>query len=283
MHIPPLSQLPGRIRYWMTPLLEHVPDGCYPDRERKVQVYVVGMPRSGTVSLYDVFKTHFRSDHEPESRFLTRKVVDYRLGRMSEAEMRAYLRRRDRRLGLELDTSYLNAEVVELLVDEFPESRFILTIRDCLSWTDSMMNFLLNKPEFMTSRKPHIREHMEVQFGAPPYVYAPEEAAIKAKGLHPLSSYLGYWSYHNQKVIDAVPADRLLVMQTTAIGKSTERIEDFLKLSRGSLVPAVHSNAAPKRHSLLDTLPREFVRQQVETHCGPLMREFYPEIVEQLA
>lgn len=283
MQIPPLSQLPGRVRYWLTPVLEHVPDAMYPQRKRAVQVYVVGMPRSGTVSLYDVFKKHYRADHEPESRFLTRKIVAYRLGRMDEAAMRRYLRSRDRRLGLELDTSYLNAEVVDLLVDEYPESKYILTIRDCLSWTDSMMNFLLNKPEFMTSRKPHIREHMEVQFGAPPYQYAPEEAALKEKGLHPLSRYLDYWTYHNQKVIDAVPPDRLLVMQTTAIGRSGDAIEAFLGLPPHSLDKAVHSNSTPTRHSLLDTLPREFVYAKVEQHCGKLMREFYPEVMEKLA
>lgn len=282
MKLPPLSQLPGRVRYWMTPVLEHVPDAFFPQRPRKVQVYVVGMPRSGTVSLYDVFKKHYRADHEPESRFLTHKIVNWRLGRLSDEQMRDYLRHRDVRLNLELDTSYLNAEVVDLLVDEFPESRFILTIRDCLSWTDSMMNFLLNKPEFLTPRKQHIQDHMRVLFGPPPYEYAPEEAAIKARGLHPLDRYLSYWAYHNQKVIDSVPADRLLVLQTTAIGKSGEIIEDFLGLPRNSLDKAVHSNSAPTRHSLLDTLPREFVRARVEQYCGSLMQQFYPDVLERL-
>src|SRR4051812_6199255 len=116
-----LSHLPGRVRYWMTPVFERCPESVFPRRDRRVQVYVVGMPRTGTVSFFDMFKREFRADHEPESRFLTRKVVAYRRDRLDEAGMRRYLRHRDRRLGLELDTSYLNAEVAQLLVDEFKD------------------------------------------------------------------------------------------------------------------------------------------------------------------
>lgn len=277
-----LSQLPGRIRYWMTPLLEHCPDQCFPVRERRVQVYVVGMPRSGTVSLYDIFKKYFRADHEPESRFFTSKIVDYRLNRIDEQEMRRYLRHRDRRLGLELDTSYLNGEVVSLLASEFPDARFILTIRDCLSWTDSILNFLMNKPEFMTSRKPHIRRHMEVQFGLPPYEYAPEEEILKRHGLHPLARYLTYWSEHNRRVMDLLPPERLLIIKTKDIGNSSDAIEKFLGLPPNSLDKAVHSNSASARHSVLDQIPRDFVRAQVEACCGELMRKFFPDAMERL-
>lgn len=272
-----ISRFFGRIRYWMTPLFEHCPENLFPLRKRSIQVYVVGMPRSGTVSLYDIFKDNFRARHEPESRFLTQKVVAYRMNRLCEQGMRRYLRHRDRRLGLEMDTSYLNGEVVELLADEFPNAHFILTIRDVLSWTDSMMNFLLNKPEFMSSRKPHIREHMEVQFGTPPYVYASEEAILKTLGLHPLSRYLQYWTEHNQRVINLVPPERLLVIKTGDIGHSSNAIETFLNLPLNSLGKAVHSNSAPTRHSLLEQIPHEFVRAQVQAHCGELMKKYFPE------
>lgn len=280
-----LSKLPAiakRVHYWMTPLLEHFPAPCFPVRKRQIQVYVVGMPRSGTVSLYDAFKSNFRAAHEPESRFLTHKVVAYRRGRLSEQQMRSYLRHRDRRMGLELDTSYLNGEIVESLAEEFPDARFILTIRDVLSWTDSMMNFLLNKPEFLTFHKSHIQAHMEILFGAPPYTYAPEEAILQEKRLHPLSCYLKYWVEHNQRVIDSVPPERLLVIRTVDIGHSHTAIEKFLGLPNKSLKAAVHSNSASKRHSLLDQMPQEYVRTQVETYCGELMCEFFPEMMERL-
>lgn len=277
-----LSAIASRIYYWMTPLFEQCPAQCFPESKRQVQVYVVGMPRSGTVSLYDTFKSHFRAAHEPESRFFTHKVVAYRHNRLDEQQMRRYLRHRDRRMGLELDSAYLNGEVADLLATEFSQARFILTMRDALSWTDSMMNFLLNKPEFMTSRKPHIREHMEVQFGVPPYVYAPEEAVLQEKGLHPLTRYLRYWTEHNQRVIDGVPAERLLVLKTTDIGGSNHLIEKFLGLPPSSLDKAVHSNLALKRHSLLDQMPREFVRAQIEVCCGGLMRQYFPEVMARL-
>lgn len=266
----------------MTPLLERCPAQCFPIRKRQVQVYVVGMPRSGTVSLYDAFKSNFRASHEPESRFFTHKVTAYRRGRLSDQQMRNYLRHRDRRMGLELDSSYLNGEVVKLLTEEFPDACFILTIRDALSWTDSMMNFLLNKPEFLTFLKSHVQAHMKVAFGAPPYAYAPEEAILQEKGLHPLSCYLKYWVEHNQRVIDSVRPERLLLIRTADISSSKTLIEGFLGLPNNSLKEAVHSNSALKRHSLLDQMPGEFVRAQVEAYCGELMEELFPEVMERL-
>ncbi len=266
----------GRVSYWLTPVYERLPDAVFPARARRIQAYCVGAPRSGTVSIADQFKGQFRVGHEPESRFLTWKILAYRSGKTNPARMRRYLEKRDRRLGLELDSSYLNAEIAALLVESFPAARFILTVRDCLSWTESIVNFLINKPEFL-HRKRHIRRHMGLCFGTPPYTYSPHEAVLEARGLHPLRSYLTYWTAHNQRILDAVPAERLIVVKTREIGQSSRRLEDFLALPAGTLRSAVHSNSAKARHGILDQIDPGYLRASAEACCGALMARLFPE------
>jgi len=278
-----LQSIPLRVRYRLAPLLDKCPESLLPERHRAIQVFGVGMPRSGTVSLNDVFKHRYRAAHEPESRFLTNQIVAYHEGRVSREQLLGCLRRRDRRLGLELDSSYLNGEIAAELAEAFPQARFVLTLRDCVSWVESMTSFFMNKPEFMSAaQKPHVLAHMALQFGVPPYTYAAEESVLQAHGLHPLSAYLKYWHAHNSLVIESLPAERLLVVRTRELGQCAARLERFLDLPQGSLQQATHSNAAPARHSLVAQIDQDYLRQQVHLHCGALMQQFFPEVLETL-
>ncbi|MHB1529545.1 MAG: sulfotransferase [Acidiferrobacteraceae bacterium] len=270
----------GRVSYWFTPVYEKLPSAIFPQHYRQIQAYCVGMPRSGTVSVADQFKDNFRVGHEPESRFLTWKIIAYKTGKMSATRMQRYLAHRDRRMRLELDSSYLNSEIVELLVQSFPEAKFILTVRDCLSWAESFANFLINKPEFL-HRKEHIRRHMALLFGAPPYSYAPYENILKQSGLHPIREYLSYWTAHNQRVLDLVPSDRLLIVKTNEIGDSARRLESFLSVPYGSLSSAVHSNSATALHAIMSQIEPQYLLQCTRECCGDLMARLFPGVIEE--
>ena len=259
----------------MTPLYERLPVCVFPEHPRHFHAYCVGTPRSGTVSICDQFR-NFRSAHEPESRFLTQKIIAYRTGQLSYDGMMKYIRHRDRRMQLEMDSSYLNSEIIEFLVPASPESKFVLTLRDCLSWADSFTNFLINKPEFL-NRKRHIREHMALEFGTPPFHYSPYEKILEESGLHPIRQYLTYWTDHNQRVLENVPADRLLVIRTTEIGESAAPLEKFLSLPPGSLISSVHSNPARARHSILEKIDPVFLHETMLECCGELMARFFPD------
>jgi hypothetical protein len=269
-----------RVSYWLTPVYEKLPSAIFPQHYRHIQAYCVGTPRSGTVSITDQFKNNFRVGHEPESRFLTWKLIAYKTGKMSAAKMRRYLEHRDRRMCLELDSSYLNSEIVEFLVQLFPEAKFILTVRDCLSWAESFASFLINKPEFL-HRKEHIRQHMALLFGAPPYSYSPYENILKRSGLHPVRKYLSYWTAHNQHVLDHVPPDRLLIVRTNEISDSARRLESFLAVPRGSLGSSVHSNSATTRHAIMNQIESKYLLQCTRECCGDLMARLFPGVIEE--
>ena len=50
---------------------------------------------------------------------------------------------RDHALALEVDSSALNFDLLDLLLSEFPDARYLLTIRDCYSWCNSVFNHTL--------------------------------------------------------------------------------------------------------------------------------------------
>jgi hypothetical protein len=122
-------------------------------------------------------------------------------------------------------------------------------------------------------------EIRNVRFRASVLTHAPEEQVLKEHGLHTLDGYLAYWAEHNGGVVAKVPADRLLVVRTDQIRHRAVEIADFAGLPRKTLnVERAHAFKNPKKFNIVRQLDRGFVEQKVAKHCGPLMKEFFPEI-----
>ncbi len=66
-------------------------------------------------------------------------------GDLTDTQARDILRGLDRRMWLELNSSWINYFLLEMLIDEYPQAKFIFTIRDCYSWLDSILNQLLGR------------------------------------------------------------------------------------------------------------------------------------------
>jgi hypothetical protein len=74
-------------------------------------------------------------------------------------------------------------------------------------------------------------------------------------------------------VLDAVPPNRLLVVETTEIGKRSDEIARFAGVPPESLRPdRSWLFTAPKKHGLLGTLDCSYVSETAEAWCGQLAR-----------
>ncbi len=245
-----------------------------PYRVRRVRLYGVGIGKSGTHSIARMFSNRVRARHEPQARQLIDKVIDWRNGRINEQEMRDWLRARDRKLALEVDSSGINLQIAGLLLQEFPDARFVLSIRDCYSWTNSRMNQDLNP---LDSRP--FSKWLRFVYGVGPFRYAPEEERLKNRGPFPLDTYFSSWATRNSAVLATVPADRLLVVRTDQIRQRAHEIADFAGLPRRFLrLHRTHENRNRKKQPLLREIDRDFLERKVEQHCRPLMTRFFPEI-----
>lgn len=268
-----------RAKVWLTPLYERLPEQCFPTKSRSFHGFCVGMPKTGTVSIAKMFEQNYRSEHESEIRFYSYHMLDYLQGRCSHVDMQAYLKQRDRRLQLEMDSSYLNAEGVGLLMDTFPDAKFVLTIRDCFSWLESFVNFQSLKPSYFTWRRNHVKRYMEHCFPNQDWYYPPEEALFRDRQFIPLDICFDYWRRQNEAVLQSVPADRLLVIRTDQLDASNALLESFFELPSGTLPSEVRANCTMgKRERVIDTIPPDYLWSKATVHCAELMERFFPDI-----
>ncbi len=239
---------------------------------RRLRLFGIGSPKSGTHSLEAVFAAHYRTAHEPEALVLVELLVAVAEGRAETADLRRYLRSRERRLRLEVNSAGLNGLVVEHLVEVVPAARFVLTIRDPYDWLTSLIDHSLRgdpAPAYLRLR--------QIRFGAD-RVHPREEQALAEHGLFTLDGYLHSWAERNEEALAVVPENRLLVVRTDQLGSRLGDLAAFAGVPLSSLdANRTHEYAAPERSGLLDQLDPTYVQDRVLAHCTPLLERHFPE------
>lgn len=104
---------------------------------RAFHAFCVGAPRTGTTSMAGLFRGYYRSRHEVDSERVLQVALDYAEGKISEGDFRNFVHQRDRSMLLEMDSSSHNYYLTPMVADLFPEAKFLLPIREPLSWLDS--------------------------------------------------------------------------------------------------------------------------------------------------
>jgi hypothetical protein len=160
------------------------------------------------------------------------------------------------------------------LLKEFPDSRYLLTIRDCYSWMNSLAKHRLRYRETGNPVWDQLRKYRAGKFP-----HTPQDQALKEKGLGSMDFYMNRWATHNQAVLDKVPAHRLLIVKTNDIRKRALEIASFAGLPTG-LVRVEHTHAFqnPANENIIQRLDPSYVEEKVEQYCRPLMQKFFPEI-----
>ena len=243
-------------------------------KARNFHAYCIGTSKSGTHSVAEIFGKRYRAAHEPEYEELIDMILRASSGAASEAELSEFVRSRDQRLGLELECSHPLFHLLDVLVTEFSEAKFIFTIRDCYSWLDSQVNSQLSYIE----TRPW-QEFGDVKFAGESGRHAPEEEVFSRFGLYPLEGYLQAWALHNQKVLATIPPERLLVIRTTDIAREIPKMAAFLNVPVASLdTSGAHSFKGGKKFDLLSKLDQRYLDEKVDQHCRPIMNTYFPEL-----
>ncbi len=244
-------------------------------RVRRTRVFCVGTAKSGTHSICSMFSGNVSAAHEPQAYQLIEKYFDWHESRIDEREFHTWLRGREHELALEVDSSWFNILIIDFLAREFPDARFVLTIRDCYSWANSEFRRVLHTP---TKDPPRVklRKFLYERAGVP---HLPEEQILKESGLYTLGGYLARWTAHNEKVLATIPKERLLIVPTREIQQRAFEIADFAGLPRHTVrLKNTHAYRNPVQRNIIRELDRDFLERNVAEHCRPLMTQFFPEI-----
>ncbi len=235
-------------------------------RPRTFHAFGVGMAKSGTHSLSAIFRTHYHSAHEPEEDLLIEHILGLAGGRTSIAVVERYLTEADKRLKLEMNASLLNYFVLPSLVEMFGEARFILTVRPPLKWLESMINQQLRPPCPVRWRR--LRD---LRFGEPA-LFPNEEHALEVRGLYTLEGYLSYWARHNRNVLQQVPANRLLVVETNRLASSIRQIAEFVGVPASTLnAHDAHAFKARQHFDVLSELDQGYLEETADRICGDVV------------
>lgn len=230
-------------------------------RPRQFHAYGVGAPKTGTVSLARLLG-EYRARPEPH----TEEIVALLRSSETEAEMCKRLHERDQRWRLECEVGYYLIYVCGVLANEFPEAKFICTVRAPRPWLRSIIDQCINNTR---SELPNgYRWLRDYSFGPVPDQYPTKEKPLARYGVHRLTGYLSYWAFHYRTALDILPAERCLFILTKDLSRTPERIANFVGVPVSSLkVEDSHAHKTSEKHGLLEEIGNDYVQKKIDEHC----------------
>jgi hypothetical protein len=241
-------------------------------RPRRFDACCCGLSKTGTHSMAGLF-ANYRAEHHPDAHTRLKLAMAYLKGEVDAAVATTTLRRRDRLLGLEMESSTLAGTLIESMVAACPEKKFILTMRDVYSWCDSWLDHNINSPPVASSLfaqldlvRLRVREFPSTKYDAP----------LVERGFPSLACYFQLWASHNTRVLEAVPDGRLLIVETGQLGERIPEIARWVGVAPETLrADRAWLFAAPKKHGVLATLDASYVRETAQRFSGGLMEQYF--------
>jgi hypothetical protein len=218
-----------------------------------------------------IFSTH-RSAHEYAMEQAW-QVISGMLSRTIDIrKVCSFVRKRSLRM-LEMDSASFNHFFLEILREEFPQSRFIFVIRDCFSWVDSLANMLLDPNREFLEPAPAI-------LGTPfpiPGGDSPERKELRQNFVSYIDGFLKNWSSHNQRIVEQLPPERSLILRTHELSQSRDVLSDFLAIPPDTLnMSRSHEFRASIKYNVLGQADPTLLESRFNEICSPLMNTFFP-------
>jgi DNA-binding XRE family transcriptional regulator len=238
---------------------------------RRFKIYNVGIERTGTKSIAAIFSNYY-SYHEFMWAETIRAILDYKKGAMTRAEFHSFVRDRDTKGMLELDSAGYSFFYLDRLVEEFHDAKFIFCVRDCYSWLDSIINTFLAG----VNDESLIREYTSFLFGIDQKLFDDKEAFI-GEFSHHIDGFLSYWADANARIIEALPMERSLTIRIAEISSRLDEMAQLAEVEKRTLNPlAAHQNKSFRKHSILMQYDPVFLEGKFELHCAQVMERFFP-------
>lgn len=216
------------------------------------------MAKAGTHSVVEMVATGCRAAHEPDSEELLPLLSAARANELRVGSLRKFFTARERRLKLDFEASHLLGSFIDHLVAAFPNACFMLLVRDPRSWIDSLINDQLNLRTWDGYER--WRFVYDEYLNATKRAFHREEQVLREMDLYPLANYVRFWHDETNRIVQAVPSERLLVLQTERLADSAGQIANFIRVSPQSVdAEKSHTYQAPRKHHVLDTMNPDYV------------------------
>jgi len=239
---------------------------------RQLNAICLGIPKSGTTSIANLFSNNYRNGHEVERKEHVKCIYSHFLKEISDSEYIQYLLKRDNRLWLDIESNCFLGYRPDLVHRAFPAAKFILTVRAPLSWLGSIFDNNINFPikKSITMKRWHT-----FFFQPDNYHYHQEEIILKDYELYPVAAYLQYWVSANKSVIESIPKKQLLIINTNLISDSLFKIANFLDVSESTFChQKSRMNVTDNKHGVLEKLDSNFINDQIHSICNDFITAY---------
>jgi len=240
------------------------------EQPRRFHAYCVGAAKTGTTTIAHMARGHYRAAHEPDAENTSRLVIDFLEQKISTADMETLLKQRDQALNLELEAAHPLGYLCGVLARMFPDARFIVTVREPMSWLKSRLNYHIK------IQVPEWQAYRDYFWGRQHRVWAAAEQPLKELGLYSLDTYLQQYADHYDRVLRELPVERRLLLRTHELAQARDTLAAFLGVPEESLT-ASHSRRSAKKIAPLEQMDPGFIRDRIWHHCRGLITEFFPE------
>lgn len=237
---------------------------------RRFHCYCIGAAKTATTSISSMFEHNFDAQHEADIKNTNHNIINYLEQKITQEQMRDFLKKRDRQLRLEMESTHSLIYVASELSSLFPQSKFIVTVREPMDWIRSRINFHFKK------HPPEWEEYRQYFWMKKTKAYSEQEESLQENDLASLDAYLGQYAEHYALVKKHIPEDRKLMVRMDEISEKTSEIARFLGINPKKIIPE-HSNSQPNKAAFIDNLDQQFVLQKIWYHCQELIEEFFPE------
>jgi hypothetical protein len=241
---------------------------------RRLRLFTVGLPRTGTTSIFTLFEG-YRSGNEFMERETITRLVARHTGRISRDEFAAYLDRRDREGGLEVDAASFHHLYFDELLPRYPDARFLCTIRSPYEWANSYVKMVHGWHQKLTAAGEPLPGWMEqygqMLFGDFSWTWVASHAAIAERVESLADAFLRHWADANRRTLALLPPERSLVIRTEELSARRADIERFAGLAPRTLRGSDHSNVHPDRTDLLAPLGREWVEARARAYGADVL------------
>lgn len=231
---------------------------------RSIHSFCIGLPKTGTHSIADMLDC--RSKHEAETNILLYLCQNYANGNMSFEEQIRILQTRDKMLWLEMESNWMLGLVIEALVAAFPKAKYILTVREPLSWLESQIN-----EEVETGKiEPFASAHALMFGGKHPDKYTKYDRILAEYGHYSIAGYLSYWAKQYQRIIDSVPRNQLMIVYTKEITEQAQDICQFVGAKGVNLDLTCSYARKHKSKRLTNLLDPTYLTEQIEFYTAEM-------------
>jgi len=219
-----------------------------------------------------MFVDQCRADHEPERPATVKVMYDHFVGKISDANLQQSYVARDRQLMLDLESNCFLAYRPDLLRSTFPDSKFIVLIREPIHWLNSILDNNINFPKGKT---PTMTKWHAVLFHGQTGPQSDNDDFLVSRGLYPVHFYLEYWVRTYDRCLRSLQNSHLLKVGTNQISNRASEISEFVGVDVGcSSTAETHSNKTTAKHRVMDQLDRARINKDVDRICGSLIDEF---------